>query len=277
MNWRFLLLVLIGVWALVGCQGTADVDETEEVAVPATAEPTPTPTARPTVAEVELVPTIVPEEPTAEPTPEPTEPPAEAAATANRIIGTISATLDGESLEWYMVTTGRRGLGQSSASWFTFAEFEEILVALGAYEDPDIYLPYLGPDSDVDDMDEFLAEFDYDGSGFSLVFEYLPGTTSITYTLTGDYFDADGRLVSVFYSPVFSPEAFTDFLREDLACFMAEGTLEVTRIEAEVGENGRFEGTFSGTLTCQIEGVPDTITVTNGRFQGLEIPYDDES
>jgi hypothetical protein len=274
MNWRFLLLVLIGVWALVGCQGTADVDETEEVAVPATAEPTPTPTARPTVAEVELVPTIVPEEPTAEPTLEPTEPPAEAAATANRIIGTISATLDGESLEWYMVTTGRRGLGQSSASWFTFAEFEEILVALGAYEDPDIYLPYLGPDSDVEDMDEFLAEFDYEGSSFGLVFEYLPGATSVTYTLTGDYFDADGRLVAAFYSPIFSPEAFVDFLREDLACFMTEGTLAVTRLEAEVGEDGRFEGTFSGTLTCQIEGVPGTITVTNGRFHGLEIPHD---
>jgi hypothetical protein len=35
-----------------------------------------------------------------------------------------------------------------------------------------------------------------------------------------------------------------------------------------------FEGTFSNTLTCQIEGMPDTITVTNGRFAGLEIPYD---
>jgi hypothetical protein len=35
MNWGFLLLVLIAVWALVGCQGTAGNDETEEVAAPA--------------------------------------------------------------------------------------------------------------------------------------------------------------------------------------------------------------------------------------------------
>jgi hypothetical protein len=264
MTWRFLLLGLIAVWALVGCQGTA--------------EPDPAPTAIPTVAEIELVPTIVPEEPTAVPTPEPTDELEETAVTgSNTVIGTINATLDGESFEWYMVTTGRRGLGQSSSLWFTFEEFDEILVALGGYEDPNIFLPDIGPDSDVEDMDEFLADFDYDGSSFGLVFEYLPGATSVTYTLTGDYFDADGRLVAVYYSPVFSPEAFTDFLREDLACFMAEGTLEVTRIEAEVGENGRFEGSFSGTLTCQIEGMPNTITVTNGRFQGLEIPYDDES
>jgi hypothetical protein len=75
----------------------------------------------------------------------------------------------------------------------------------------------------------------------------------------------------------FSIEAFTDFLRDDVACVMTEGTLEVTRLEAEVGQDGRFEGTFSGTLTCQIKGMPDTITVTNGRFQGLEIPHDNES
>jgi hypothetical protein len=56
---------------------------------------------------------------------------------------------------------------------------------------------------------------------------------------------------------------------------MTEGTLAVKRLEAEVGQNGRFEGTFSGTLTCNIEGLPDTISVTNGRFQELETPYDD--
>jgi hypothetical protein len=274
MNWRFLLLVLIAVWALVGCQGTADIDETEEVAASATAEPDPAPTAIPTVAEIELVPTIVPEEPT----PEPTDELEETAVTgSNMVIGTINATLDGESFEWYMVTTGRRGLGQSSSLWFTFEEFDEILVALGGYEDPNIFLPDIGPDSDVEDMDEFLADFDFDGSSFGLVFEYLPEESTVSYTLSDSLIDEYGRLVAVYYSPVFSPEAFTDFLREDLACFMAEGTLEVTRIEAEVGENGRFEGTFSGTLTCQIEGMPDTITVTNGRFKGLEIPYDDES
>jgi hypothetical protein len=43
---------------------------------------------------------------------------------------------------------------------------------------------------------------------------------------------------------------------------MTEGTLAVKRLEAEVGENGRFEGTFSGTLTCNFEGLPDTISVT---------------
>jgi hypothetical protein len=277
MNWRSLLLVLIVVWALVGCQGTADVDETEEVAGPEVVEPTPVPTAIATVAEVELVPTILPEEPTAEPTPEPTDEPEDTAVTgSNTVIGTISATLDGESFEWYMVTTGRRGLGQSSSLWFTFEEFDEILVALGGYEDPNIFLPDLGPDSGVDDMDEFLAESDYDGSSFGLVFEYLPGESAVTYNLSDSMIDEDGRLVAVYYSPIFSPEAFTDFLREDLACFMTEGTLAVTRLEAEVGQDGRFEGTFSGTLTCQIEGMPDTITVTNGRFEGLEIPYDDE-
>jgi hypothetical protein len=35
MNWGFFLLVLIAVWALVGCQGTAGNDETAEVAAPA--------------------------------------------------------------------------------------------------------------------------------------------------------------------------------------------------------------------------------------------------
>jgi hypothetical protein len=50
----------------------------------------------------------------------------------------------------------------------------------------------------------------------------------------------------------------------------------LTQMDTDFSFRLRFEGTFSGTLTCQIEGVPDTIVVTNGRFAGLEIPYDDE-
>jgi hypothetical protein len=163
----------------------------------------------------------------------------------NTVIGTVEATIDGQENSWYVLQP--EGDMWPTAVWLAMGP-ERGVASINAYRSEDIPLV----------RDKMI--------GFSLpenaapvliiAFDFPVGASQGAYTLPSE---STFSAADVIWQ--------TDFMDSDTAYFMNQGsgTIQASRINANMDSDSSFSGTFSGTLK-RINS-EDSVTITNGRFE----------
>lgn len=172
------------------------------------------------------------------------------------VLGTIQATVDGESRTWYVVN-GETGNGRyASALWMEWDEGER-MVTVGGYDTDD-------PPIDTFESDlatGSLSFGDYDGSAIVLSFPAASDESSLSVALP----DSEGD-TTLAYMPVATTELAGIYLAEG-------GSLEVRNVSFD-GATVRLEGRFEGVFRT-VEG-DGPIRIEDGRFEVANVPAADE-
>lgn len=167
------------------------------------------------------------------------------------VLGTIEATLDGESRTWYVVEGTARTGPYASAAWIDAGDGGRV-VSISGYDDerPPI-------DTFEADMEAGNLSFgDYDGSAFVL---------SVTVGDGGEPFSVElgeSSNAMVAYLPQASPNMSGMYTS-------TSGVVDVTDSSFDA-ETSRLSGTFSGTLR-QMQGDGE-LQIENGRFDIGRVP-----
>ena len=161
-------------------------------------------------------------------------------------VGTFRAVLDGRERTWHAVAGTRDGEVESSAVWVPLSEGER-MASLGGFDEPDVPVE--------------TFEFDL-GQGRISLGDYEGSLLALTFTFEADDFERTvrGSEAPVLYFPEI-PGGEIDYAS---VYMLTEGALDVVLIEMSEDGTGRFEGTFSGTLTSMGEG--RSMKLTDGRF-----------
>jgi hypothetical protein len=165
-----------------------------------------------------------------------------------RVIGTIEATFEGVDRTWYVLEADVNGRQEAAAFWYE-PEPGAPRAMIAGYDTPDVPFHTFGaPGSPAGD---------YAGSVITLIISFQPGEASRSVALPAD--DDTGVLYmpSAVDGPLFG---------------IADGSLEVTSLEARRSGDGRIAGTFEGTM-----GVPprfeQSFPLTGGRFEVEALRY----
>lgn len=165
-----------------------------------------------------------------------------------RVIGTIAATIEGEERTWYVLEAEMNGKRQAAAFWYE-PEPGAPRAMIAGYDTPDVPLHTFGaPGSPTGD---------YAGSVITLIVAFQPGETSRSVPLPADDDTSVLYMPSAVDGPLFG---------------IADGSLEVTSLEARRSGEGRIAGTFEGTM-----GMPprfeQSFPLTGGRFEVEALRY----
>ena len=175
--------------------------------------------------------------------------------TERRVLGTIEATVDGDSRTWYVVAGEASDGPYASGIWMEMSS-GRYTVVIGGLDDRDPPIHTFSR-SDLSN----LSLGDYDGSTLALSVEIPEGGGPASFSVPGS---GEGG-VTVMYMPV----ASVDF--EDMSGMyqMVEGSLTLEEGGVSAGE-ARARGTFSGTFESMAGG--GSVTITEGRFDVEALP-----
>lgn len=170
------------------------------------------------------------------------------------VLGTLEATVDGESGTWYVVSGSLGGQPYASGLWMDMGDERQVLA--GGFDTADPPLDTF--ERDADGMP--VSYGDYQGSVLSVV---VPeGSVAAPFVVR--FPTEDASAASVFYQPVATLDDVTAG-----TYWLAEGTLEVKAVTVEGGV-ARMEGTFAGTFRSMAGG--EAIEMTGGRFAVERLP-----
>lgn len=178
------------------------------------------------------------------------------ARAAPDVLGTMEATVDGESRTWYVVSGEAQDGPYASGVWMESEERRTLVVGGLDAEDPPIETFSRGGAATTASLG------DYEGSALTVLVE-LPEGGSGRYAVS----EGSGATVQVVYMP--------DAGRMDPASMyhMVEGVVEIEAAEVADG-HASARGTFSGTLEPLRGG--EGIPVTEGRFEVRSLPNVEE-
>lgn len=162
----------------------------------------------------------------------------------NETIGSIEAVVDGQPRSWHIIAVDGKVAG-TGALWMipSHGDGGTALAVLGGFESTDIVV---GQDPETG-----TPTVSAEGSQISINFEFPLGASSTEVTVPGP---GTGSVLLM-------PTAGNYSVMHS----MEEGTISVTRIEAEKTGASRFEGTFSGRLSNRDGEALGAIT--DGRFE----------
>lgn len=171
------------------------------------------------------------------------------------VLGTLDATVEGETKTWYVVAGSSNGEPYASAMWMGEAPGERQVVAGGF----DSRTPPLETfERDPSGMARSYG--DYHGSVLTVHLSEALGTAPVSLRFPSDM----AGEASVFYQPRATLENMMD-----ATYWLAEGGLEVTSFTIE-GGTARLEGTFSGVFRSMNTG--ESLRITDGRFSIGDVP-----
>ncbi len=165
--------------------------------------------------------------------------------------GTISATVDGRTVTWYVVAGTSQGRRYASGAWLTAGD--DRAVSIGGFDTTTPPLDSFGWEGNMP------SSFgDYTGSLIQIL---IPVRTGAPYRIAFPLEDA-AALTSVMYMPkaMLDPAGMWQ---------MVEGTLEVASVTVD-GGLASAEGTFTGAL--ERFGGGERLTVREGRFRVRSLP-----
>ncbi len=170
------------------------------------------------------------------------------------LLGTIEATIDGESAEFYVVAGEIRGDPYAAAVWYETGD-GRIMLALGGLDTPT-------PNLDTFQQGQAgtpVSFGDYEGPVLSLVLDLAAEPEPVTLELPA------GDNAS---SLIYMPRATVDDLT---AMYMAaSGSLELTEVTLSEGIL-TAAGSFSGTVRSMGSG--EEVEITAGAFAVSDVPH----
>jgi hypothetical protein len=171
------------------------------------------------------------------------------------VLGTLQATVEGETKTWYVVSGTSGGQPYASAMWMGEAPGERQVVAGGF----DSRTPPLETfERDPSGMARSYG--DYQGSVLTVHLSEALGAAPVSLRFPSDM----AGEASVFYQP----RAILENMM-DATYWLAEGSLDVAAFSIE-GGTARLEGTFSGVFRSM--GTGESLPITDGRFSIGDIP-----
>lgn len=171
------------------------------------------------------------------------------AVAETRIIGTITAKLDGEPVTWHAIY--HEDIANHSGVLHQFGADEgRVSANLGGYESADMTF---GKDANGN------PTITGGGSMMAINFEFSPKDESLSYRLSVDRDDP----ATVMYIPVAGD--YSTLLS------LIDGQLKVDKISI-ADKTTSFSGTFSGHFV-KPDGSEETVSVTDGRFEISEARY----
>jgi len=171
------------------------------------------------------------------------------------VLGTLDATVEGETKTWYVVSGVSGGKPYASAMWMGEAPGDRQVVAGGF----DTRTPPLETfQRDPSGMARSYG--DYQGSVLTIHLSEALGAAPVSLSFPSDM----AGEASVFYQPRATLENMMD-----ATYWLAEGGLEVTSFSIQDG-TARMEGSFSGVFRSM--GTGESLRITDGRFSIGGVP-----
>ncbi len=173
-----------------------------------------------------------------------------------KVLGKITATVDGKTRTWFAVA-GQAKTGRYASAGWSGRDDGTRTVSIGGLDSENP--PVATFENDVQAGQVSFG--DYHGSTIMLLFTAPAGSE----TLKVDLERPEGP-ASLAYMPVATPDLAGVYM-------VGPGSLEITRLSFD-GGMARVEGRFEGTLRTTSGGAP--VSIQNGRFEISSIPALDE-